>query len=149
MAFTGFSSDEEGSIVFDGEQFIINNPDNVPPDFDPGDRPVIYTRPPAPYAYSIGTGCCAESIAFWHRRQRLLASSVGVHTSGVYHSQVRQKHLDVGATDSPPQPGTIPRQRCCSSTTKAPFLSRLLTRFPTSLSFGYIDSEPSAGLCSA
>ena len=46
MAFTGFSSDEEGSIVFDGEQFIINNPDNVPPDFDPGDRPVIYTRPP-------------------------------------------------------------------------------------------------------
>ena len=41
MAFTGFSSDEEGSIVFDGEQFIINNPDNVPVDFDPGDRPVI------------------------------------------------------------------------------------------------------------
>ena len=46
MTFTGFSSDEEGSIVFDGEQFIINNPDNVPPDFDPGDRPAIYTRPP-------------------------------------------------------------------------------------------------------
>ena len=41
MAFTGFSSDEEGSIVFDGEQFIINNPENVPDDFDPGDRPVI------------------------------------------------------------------------------------------------------------
>ena len=33
MAFTGFSSDEEGSIVFDGEQFIINNPDNVPDRF--------------------------------------------------------------------------------------------------------------------
>ena len=41
MAFKGFSSDEEGSIVFDGEQFIINNPENVPDDFDPGDRPVI------------------------------------------------------------------------------------------------------------
>ena len=41
MSFTGFSSDEKGSIVFDGEQFIINNPDNVPVDFDPGDRPVI------------------------------------------------------------------------------------------------------------
>ena len=41
MAFTGFSSDEEGSIVFDGEQFIINNPNNVPDDFDPHGRPVI------------------------------------------------------------------------------------------------------------
>ena len=41
MAFTGFSSDEEGSIVFDGEQFIINNPENVPVDFNPHGRPVI------------------------------------------------------------------------------------------------------------
>ena len=44
MAFRGFSSDEEGSIVFDGEQFIINNPDNVPDDFDPGVIPVIGIR---------------------------------------------------------------------------------------------------------
>ncbi|MCY4539860.1 MAG: hypothetical protein OXE52_16725 [Chloroflexi bacterium] len=45
--FTGFSSDQEGSIVFDGEQFIINNPEKVPENFDAGDKPVIYTRPPA------------------------------------------------------------------------------------------------------
>lgn len=48
MTFTGFSSDQEGSIVYDGEKFIINNPDKVPENFDSGDKPVIYTRPPAP-----------------------------------------------------------------------------------------------------
>lgn len=41
MAFRGFSSDEEGSIVFDGEKFIVNNPSKVPDNFDPGDKPVI------------------------------------------------------------------------------------------------------------
>ncbi len=41
MAFTGFPSDEEGSIVFGGEQFIINNPENVPNNFNPHGRPVV------------------------------------------------------------------------------------------------------------
>ena len=41
MAFTGFSSDEEGSIVFDGKKFIVNNPKKVPENFGPGDKPVI------------------------------------------------------------------------------------------------------------
>ena len=41
MSFTGFSSDEEGSIVFDGKKFIVNNPKKVPENFGPGDKPVI------------------------------------------------------------------------------------------------------------
>ena len=41
MAFTGFSSDEEGSIVYDGEKFIVTNPEQVSPDFRPGEIPVI------------------------------------------------------------------------------------------------------------
>ena len=41
MAFTGFPSDEEASIVYDGEKFIVNNPSKVPDNFNPGGRPVV------------------------------------------------------------------------------------------------------------
>ena len=47
MGFTGFSSDQEGSIVYDGEKFIINNPEKAPENFDSDGKPVIYTQPPA------------------------------------------------------------------------------------------------------
>ena len=40
MSFTGFSSDDEGSIVYDGKKFIVNNPNKVPDDFNPGDKEV-------------------------------------------------------------------------------------------------------------
>ena len=41
MAFTGFSSDEEGTVIYDGEKFIVTNPEKVSPDFRPGAIPVI------------------------------------------------------------------------------------------------------------
>ena len=41
MAFTGFSSDEEGTIVYDGEKFIVTNPSKVPANFDSGDKEVV------------------------------------------------------------------------------------------------------------
>ena len=41
MSFAGFSSDEEGTIVNDGENFIVNNPGKVPENFNPGGRPVV------------------------------------------------------------------------------------------------------------
>ena len=41
MSFTGLSSDEQGSIIYDGEKFIINNPSKVYDNFDPGDKPVV------------------------------------------------------------------------------------------------------------
>ena len=48
MSFTGLSSDEEGSIVYDGEKFIVNVPvgheqlEHFKPD---GKIPVEYTHP--------------------------------------------------------------------------------------------------------
>ena len=41
MSFTGFSSDQEGSIIYDGEKFIINNPSKAPENFNPGGKPVV------------------------------------------------------------------------------------------------------------
>ncbi len=41
MSFTGFSSDEEGSIIYDGKKFIVTNPRKVPANFNPGKKPVI------------------------------------------------------------------------------------------------------------
>ncbi len=41
MPFRGLSIDDEGSIIFDGKRFIVNNPSKVPDNFDPGDKPVI------------------------------------------------------------------------------------------------------------
>ncbi len=41
MSFTGFSSDDEGSIVYDGKKFIVTNPRQVPDDFNPGDKEVV------------------------------------------------------------------------------------------------------------
>ena len=53
MSFNGpaLSFDDEGSILFDGEKFIVNNPSKVPDNFDSGGRPVIglpETHPASP-----------------------------------------------------------------------------------------------------
>ena len=41
MPFRGISIDDEGSIIYDGEKFIVNNLSKVPDDFNPGDKPVV------------------------------------------------------------------------------------------------------------
>ena len=43
MSFNGpaLSFDDEGSILFDGEKFIVNDPSKVPDNFNPGGRPVV------------------------------------------------------------------------------------------------------------
>ena len=41
MSITGLSSDKDGTIVYDGEKFVVTNPSAIPDDFDPGDIPVV------------------------------------------------------------------------------------------------------------
>jgi len=41
MPFRGISIDDEGSIIYDGKKFIVNNPSKVSDDFDPGDKEVV------------------------------------------------------------------------------------------------------------
>ncbi len=41
MPFRGISMDDEGSIIYDGEKFVVNHPGKVPDNFDPGDKPVV------------------------------------------------------------------------------------------------------------
>ncbi len=41
MPFRGISIDDEGSIIYDGEKFIVNNLSKVPDDFNPGNKPVV------------------------------------------------------------------------------------------------------------
>ena len=43
MSFNGpaLSFDDEGSILFDGEKFIVNNPSKVPANFNSGGKPVV------------------------------------------------------------------------------------------------------------
>jgi len=41
MPFRGISIDDEGSIIYDGEKFVVNHPSRVPDNFDPGDKPVV------------------------------------------------------------------------------------------------------------
>ena len=48
MSFTGFSSDEEGSIIYDGEKFIVTNPSKVPDNFNAHGKPVIGLPPDHP-----------------------------------------------------------------------------------------------------
>ncbi len=48
MQFTGIAPDEEGSIIFDGEKFIVRNPSKIPANFNPGGIPVIGLPPNHP-----------------------------------------------------------------------------------------------------
>ena len=45
MSFTGLSSDEEGSIIYDGEKFIVTNPSKVPDNFNAHGKPVMGLPP--------------------------------------------------------------------------------------------------------
>ncbi len=48
MQFSGISIDEEGSIIYDGEKFIVRNPRKIPANFNPGRIPVIGLPPNHP-----------------------------------------------------------------------------------------------------
>ncbi|MCY4071249.1 MAG: hypothetical protein OXG60_08110 [Chloroflexi bacterium] len=91
MSFTGFSSDQEGSIVYDGEKFIINNPEKVPENFDPGDKPVIYTRPPAPKPPASTTPNSQPAPATTHQQNNMLNQDFNYVVAGVGEPKDKKK----------------------------------------------------------
>ena len=123
MTFTGFSSDEEGSIVFDGEQFIINNPDNVPPDFDPGDRPAIYTRPPVVPSTPVAPPTAPV------QQSQPESTSESTQSSQTFRlgERILRRNRDRARQDAAAQ-------------SKAPPL-QVIDEVPDVADFGYIDSE--------
>ncbi len=48
MQFIGIAPDEEGSIIYDGEKFIVRNPSKIAANFNPGGIPVIGLPPNHP-----------------------------------------------------------------------------------------------------
>ena len=59
MSFNGpaLSFDDEGSILFDGEKFIVNNPSKVPDNFNSGRQAGSWTA-------GRSSGSAAESADF-------------------------------------------------------------------------------------
>ena len=92
MSFTGFSSDQEGSIVYDGEKFIINNPEKVPENFDSGGKPVIYTRPPAPKPPASTTPNSQPAPATTHQQNNMLNQDFNYVVAGVGEPKDKKKN---------------------------------------------------------